>query len=217
MTPEAATVTGLLLYLAGVVAAFGIRTWMHRRRTGSTGWRGLSGRPGSAEWWGGTMFAAAMLLGAAGPALAVAGVGPARVPLPSAVAWVGLVAGGLGFVGTLAAQAGMGASWRIGVDPAERTTLVTGGVFAVVRNPIFTAMATALVGVALLAPTAVTLAALVSLVVAVQLQVRVVEEPYLRHTHGAAYVDYTARVGRFVPGVGRARTRETEESGTRSP
>jgi protein-S-isoprenylcysteine O-methyltransferase Ste14 len=36
--------------------------------------------------------------------------------------------------------ASMGASWRIGVDPSERTDLVTGGAFALVRNPIFSAM-----------------------------------------------------------------------------
>lgn len=46
-------------------------------------------------------------------------------------------------------------------------------------------------------------AALVALVAAVQLQVRVVEEPYLRTVHGAAYETYAARTGRFVPGLGR--------------
>ncbi len=34
----------------------------------------------------------------------------------------------------------MGASWRIGVNPDERTKLVTGGVFAHVRKPISTAI-----------------------------------------------------------------------------
>lgn len=203
MTPTTAAATGLVLYLVGAAAAFGVRTWLHLRRTGSTGWRGLSGTPGSPEWWGGALFAAAIVLGAAGPALATAGVGPAPAALPGAVAWLGLVVGVAGFLATLAAQAGMGASWRIGVDADERTDLVTTGTFALVRNPIFTAMITALVGVVLLAPTVVTLAALVCLVVAVELQVRAVEEPYLRRTHGDAYAAYAARVGRFVPGVGR--------------
>jgi protein-S-isoprenylcysteine O-methyltransferase Ste14 len=31
------------------------------------------------------------------------------------------------------------------------------------------------------------------------------EEEYLRHTYGEAYRDYTGRVGRFWPGVGRLR------------
>ena len=111
----------------------------------------------------------------------------------------------LGFAAVLGAQSAMGSSWRIGVDPGERTSLVTTGAFALVRNPIFTAMITALTGVALLAPTLVTAAALVSLVLAVELQVRVVEEPYLRQVHGQQYALYTARVGRFVPGIGLQR------------
>jgi protein-S-isoprenylcysteine O-methyltransferase Ste14 len=40
------------------------------------------------------------------------------------------------------------------------------------------------------------------LVLTIELQVRVVEEPYLLTVHGDAYRDYLAGVGRFVPGVG---------------
>ncbi len=75
--------------------------------------------------------------------------------------------------------------------------------FAHVRNPIFTAMAAAQAGVVLMVPTWVSVLALVALVAAVQLQVRVVEEPYLRAVHGAAYDAYAARAGRFLPGIGR--------------
>jgi protein-S-isoprenylcysteine O-methyltransferase Ste14 len=42
--------------------------------------------------------------------------------------------------------------------------------------------------------------------IALELQVRGVEEPHLARVHGDAYLDYTARVGRFVPWLGlRAR------------
>ncbi|MGQ1797409.1 methyltransferase family protein [Kocuria oceani] len=99
----------------------------------------------------------------------------------------------------------MGASWRVGVDASERTELVTTGAFAVVRNPIFTAMLTTLVGLTLLVPTMVSAAALLCLLVAVELQVRLVEEPYLLRTHRQAYTSYAAHVGRFVPGLGRLR------------
>jgi protein-S-isoprenylcysteine O-methyltransferase Ste14 len=44
---------------------------------------------------------------------------------------------------------------------------------------------------------------LVALVVALELQVRVVEEPYLLRTQDEPYAAYASRVGRFVPGVGR--------------
>lgn len=75
--------------------------------------------------------------------------------------------------------------------------------FAHVWNPIFTAMVAAQLGFVLLVPTWVSAAALAALVAAVQLQVRVVEEPYLPAIHGAEYAGYAARAGRFVPGVGR--------------
>jgi protein-S-isoprenylcysteine O-methyltransferase Ste14 len=191
----------LVLYVVALVVLFGVRSWVQHRRTGSTGFRGISGTPAEAGWWGGVLFIAAMVLGLTGPLLAVTGTVPAD-PDP-ALAVVGLILALVGFAATLAGQAGMGASWRIGVDEAERTDLVTAGVFAHVRNPIFTAMVLAQFGMVLLVPTWVSVAALVALVAALELQVRAVEEPYLRLVHGDVYEAYVARTGRFVPGVGR--------------
>ena len=193
----------LVLFTAGVVITFGVRTWVHRRSTGSSGFNGITGAPGSPEWWGGVLFVAALLLAAAGLVLAVTGTTPIDAGIPGLARWLGMVATLVGFALTLIAQTGMGASWRIGVDDRERTALVTTGLFAYVRNPIFTAMCLALGGLALMAPTPLTLAALGCLVAAVELQVRVVEEPYLLATHGAPYARYAARVGRFLPGIGR--------------
>jgi protein-S-isoprenylcysteine O-methyltransferase Ste14 len=191
----------LTLYVLALIVLFGIRSWMQHRRTGSTGFRGISGTPAEAGWWGGVLFIAAMVLGLAGPLLAVSGVVPAD-PQP-VIAVVGLILAPAGFAATLAGQMGMGASWRIGVDPGERIDLVTTGVFAYVRNPIFTAMALAQVGMVLLVPTWISAAALAALIAAVELQVRAVEEPYLRLVHGEAYAIYAANTGRFVPGIGR--------------
>jgi protein-S-isoprenylcysteine O-methyltransferase Ste14 len=195
------SVVALVLCVVALIVLFGVRSWVQHRRTGSTGFRGISGTPREAGWWGGVLFLVAIVLGLAGPLLAVTGTVPADPPPVTAVA--GLILALAGFAATLAGQTGMGASWRIGVDTAERTDLVTTGVFAYVRNPIFTAMVVAQFGMVLLVPTWLSAAALLALIVAVQLQVRVIEEPYLRHVHGAVYIAYAARTGRFVPGVGR--------------
>jgi protein-S-isoprenylcysteine O-methyltransferase Ste14 len=195
------TEVALILYVVALIVLFGVRSWVQRRRTGHTGFHGISGTPADAGWWGGVLFVAAIVLGLAGPLLAVTDV--VAVQPPVAVQVVGLVMALAGFAATLAAQTGMGTSWRIGVDPGERTDLVTSGVFAHVRNPIFTAMALAQLGVVLMVPTWVSALALVALVAGVQMQVRAVEEPYLRAVHGAAYDAYAARTGRFVPGVGQ--------------
>jgi protein-S-isoprenylcysteine O-methyltransferase Ste14 len=191
----------LLLYLA---VAFGLRTFLHRRRTGSSGFRGISGRPLSAAWLGGVLFVVALAGSVAAPLLARAGLDRAVVAAP----WLDAAGAVLFAGGTLLllwSQGAMGASWRIGVDAAERTALVTAGPFAVVRNPIFTGLVLSAAGLALLLPTATALASLALLVAAIELQVRAVEEPYLRRTHGDAYARYAARVGRFVPWLGRPR------------
>ncbi len=196
------TTAALVLYVLALVVLFGVRSALQHRRTGSTGFKGISGTPAEPAWWGGVLFVVAMVAGLAGPLLAVLGVTP--VDPPAALQATGLGVALAGLAATLAAQTGMGASWRIGVDPTERTELVTSGpLFGAVRNPIFTAMVTAQAGIVLVVPTWVSAAALAALVAAVELQVRSAEEPHLLRVHGAAYVDYAARTGRFVPGIGR--------------
>lgn len=197
-------VLALALYLGYLALAFGLRTVIQLRRTGSSGFHGLGGRPGSPEWIAGVGFALALLLGLAAPVLALAGVVEPIDALDTAALHAsGAVIAVAGIVATFLAQVAMGASWRIGVDPAERTALVTTGPFAHVRNPIFAAMIPTALGLALLVPSWIALAGLAGLLLALELQVRVVEEPYLGQVHGDAYVTYAARVGRFVPGVGR--------------
>jgi protein-S-isoprenylcysteine O-methyltransferase Ste14 len=194
----------LILYAAALLVIFGVRSWRQRRDTGSTGFRGMTGTPAEAGWWGGVLFVVAIILGLAGPLLAVVGAVVAEPPVALQV--LGLVVALTGFAATLVGQTGMGNSWRVGVDPAERTALVTGGLFAVVRNPVFSAMVAAQAGVVLIVPTWVSALGLVALTAAVELQVRFTEEPYLCAVHGAAYEHYAAQVGRFVPGIGRMET-----------
>ena len=193
------------LYVVGLMLAFVLRSAVQWRRTGDTGLRLDAGPVGSRGWWAKLLFVAALMLGAAGPAAGLAGLDPVPVLDRASVRTIGLVVACVGLVATLLAQLNMGTSWRVGVDPAETTELVTGAAFAAVRNPIFTAMCATSLGLALMVPNVVSLAAAAVLVASVQVQVRAVEEPYLRRIHGAAYEVYAARVGRFVPGVGTAR------------
>ncbi|MCA2247880.1 isoprenylcysteine carboxylmethyltransferase family protein [Mycobacterium intracellulare] len=200
-------VTALALYLVFAALGFGWRSWSQHRRTGSTGFRGVSGRPGSLEWWAGVGFVGAILAAVAAPLLQLGGfLTPIPVLHTPAVQATGLLAAIAGVAGTLYAQHGMGESWRIGVDPGETTALVRTGVFGWVRNPIFAAMLVFAAGIALMTPNPLALTAFVVLLAAIELQVRVVEEPYLARIHGHAYIDYRDRVGRFVPGIGRSWT-----------
>lgn len=190
----------MVLYLA---LAFGVRVAVALRTTGSTGISSLGGAP-RAELIGGGLFFTGVALGGANPALALFDAIPVWDELDAAAAHVvGFLFCAIGIWGTFAAQMAMGASWRIGVDPEERTDLVTGGIFGFCRNPIYTFMLIAWVGFALLVPTWVALAAGVLLVTGIEIQVRLVEEPHLLRAHGEPYRAWASRVGRFLPGLGR--------------
>jgi protein-S-isoprenylcysteine O-methyltransferase Ste14 len=193
----------LALFLLYGLLAFGVRMAVQFRRTGSTGFAGLHGAT-RMEWVCGSLLVLAIVLCTAGPALELANVLRPIEALTGRLAdTLGIALASLGILSTVVAQFAMGDAWRIGVDPTERTTLVTDGPFAVVRNPIFAAMIPSFVGVALLAPNPVTLAGAILLIVALELQTRLVEEPYLAAVHGEQYAVYAARAGRFLPGIGR--------------
>ena len=88
-------------------------------------------------------------------------------------------------------------------DLDATTELVTSGPFRYVRNPVFTGSAMTVVGLALVVPNIVSLLMLVAFFAGLEIQVRLVEEPYLLRVHGDAYRVYAARTGRFVPRIGR--------------
>lgn len=196
-------ITALVLYIVWFALAFGVRTWISWRRTGDAGWRGVSGRPLGLEWFAGVLFGVALAVGVAGPVAGLLGVSP--LVSSRLLEWAGVIVAVIGVLLTLAAQMSMGDSWRIGVDESEHTELVTAGAFRLARNPIFTAMVVTAVGLAMMVPNVLAVVGVVALLVALELQVRGVEEPYLRTAHGASYVTYAGQVGRFVPWFGRLR------------
>jgi protein-S-isoprenylcysteine O-methyltransferase Ste14 len=183
----------------------GVRATLQVVRHGSTGVRFF--RSGRAD----QSFREAMFL-VIGAILLAHGILPLAAPsllasisLPIASAplmWVGAALVVVGTFLTFAAQVGMGASWRMGIEEGARPGLVTGGFYALSRNPIYALMIVSLVGFVLLVPTWVTLAMLVLAIVLVKQQARA-EEEYLLRTYGDEFRAYARRVGRFVPGLGR--------------
>lgn len=201
MSDKTAAVVALVTYIVGGSVTIGWRLWWQWRRTGSTGFKGVSGNIGSAEWLGGAGFILGVLVTVAAPVLQLAGVvAPVFFLRPL---WIfGVVIAVIGIVGTVYAQLVMGNSWRIGVDASETTSLVRHGVFGLVRNPIYAAMFVFWLGGTLIAPNIVAIVGYVLLTVSIELQVRFVEEPYLLKVHGDSYREYASTVGRFVPRTG---------------
>jgi protein-S-isoprenylcysteine O-methyltransferase Ste14 len=201
MEVDAVPRAALVIYAVGLVLTFGFRTLQHYRRTGRSGWVGVSRKTGRPARFGAVAFAGALVVGVTGLVLAASGAVAALV-VPAWVGVLGVVIAVAGVVVVFASQSAMGVAWRIGVDPSERTGLVTDGVFRWARNPIFTGMIATQVGVFLMVPSWLTGLAMVLLVAGIEVQVRGVEEPYLARAHGDHYREYRARVGRFLPGIG---------------
>jgi protein-S-isoprenylcysteine O-methyltransferase Ste14 len=192
------------LYVVWAVLAVGWRTAVQYRRTGDSGLR-LGAETGTTKWWAKLAFIAAIGIGAAASVGPVVGLGDIASFDADWLHAVGVVVAIVGIVMTVIAQFAMGNSWRIGVDNDERTALVTGGVFSLVRNPIFTSMLVTSLGLMMTIPNVLSVAGLVLLVVALEVQVRYVEEPYLLNAQADNYRAYARRVGRFAPGLGRLR------------
>ena len=201
-----------LVPLVGLVLFVGVgfvwRTWLQTRRYGGTGIvlfrsgrRGQDLREALFLLLMALTFAQGIAAAVAPEWIAALGVlGPeaaARCRLLGAVLLCGAT------VLMAVAQLDLGASWRIGIEEGARPGLVTSGLYAICRNPIFLFMLLALAGFALLVPTWVSLAVLVAGVAATRRHVHE-EEVYLEQTYGEAYRAYARRVGRFVPGLGRA-------------
>lgn len=193
------------LYAVWAVLAFGWRMFVQYRRTDDSGLR-LAAEPGTTKWWAKIAFVVAIVVGCAAPiAAVVAGLGDIAAFDADGLHNAGVVVTVVGIIVTVIAQFAMGNSWRIGVDNDERTALVTGGVFALVRNPIFTSMLVTSLGLMMMIPNVLSIAGFVMLILALEIQVRFVEEPYLVSAQGDSYRAYARHVGRFAPGLGRLR------------
>jgi protein-S-isoprenylcysteine O-methyltransferase Ste14 len=183
------------------------RRQVQLRRTGDSGNRRAWRPDGSPEWWAlaGTDVGY-LAVGVGSPLAYFTGLPLFDLMDRPVLRGVGVVLAVLGVVLALIGQLSLGTSWRIGIDKAERTALVTTGVFGIVRNPIFAAVIVTFLGLTLMLPTPIALTGILVTFTGIQVQVRVAEEPHLRRLHGAAYADYASRVGRFLPGLGRLET-----------
>ncbi len=113
------------------------------------------------------------------------------------VAWAGvaLCAGGLGLMA--ATLIAFGSSFRIGIDMDRPDKLVTTGVFAHSRNPIYVAFAMVLAGEFLILPNWLLLLYLFAAVALFHRQV-LREEAYLASHYGSEYQAYRNRVRRYL-------------------
>jgi protein-S-isoprenylcysteine O-methyltransferase Ste14 len=199
--------------LIGVVLFVGLgvgwRSWLQRRRHGSSGIVLFRSGDLAQHVREAGILVLVPLLAAEAIACAVAPGSLERFRIaPSTPVMQGLGAIVL-FAGValmIVAQLELGASWRIGIEQDARPGLVARGLYRFCRNPIFLAMLAVLLGFALLVPTWPSVVALLGTYVGIRGAIGA-EERYLLRAYGGHYAAYAARVGRFVPHVGRLAVR----------
>lgn len=122
-----------------------------------------------------------------------------QIDLGSYGTWIGLMLCISGIIFSSYAQYAMGKEWRIGVDPEEKTKLVTTGIYKSVRNPIYTGCIVYGTGLIILAPHILLLISGVVGFFAIRAYVKEIEEPYLIRLHGEKFREYMSRTGSFFP------------------
>ena len=114
------------------------------------------------------------------------------------LAWAAVIIAALALAGTLVCWKKMGKSWRMGINPDEKTQLIVSGPYAYVRHPIYALSSTLMLASLLIIPSPAMLAAGLIHLLLLQWEARR-EEKYLLVHHGQAYADYCRAVGRFLP------------------
>ena len=123
-------------------------------------------------------------------------VGGGAVSAPI-LAWLGVLLCCLGLALMLASLISFGTSFRVGIDEEAPDKLITTGVFAHTRNPIYVAFAFVMVGELLIFPNwAIALYVIASFVLFHRQVLR--EEAFLREHYGDAYTAYTNTVRRYL-------------------
>jgi protein-S-isoprenylcysteine O-methyltransferase Ste14 len=110
----------------------------------------------------------------------------------------GLLLGGIAFA--IAARISLGRNWSANVTVKEDHQLICTGLYAVVRNPIYTGITAAVLGTAVVLNAVHAFVAFVIVVPLFMWKTRY-EERFMEQEFGAQYVAYRQRVRGFIPFV----------------
>ncbi|WP_460322372.1 methyltransferase family protein [Paenibacillus sp. YSY-4.3] len=113
----------------------------------------------------------------------------------------GLLVTALGLVFFIMAMVHMRTSWRVGIDKATATELITSGIYRYSRNPAFVGFDLMFIGLFLTYMNYVTLFICLLNIVCLHLLIRQ-EERHLKSTFGDMYSNYAKHTPRYI-GLGK--------------
>jgi protein-S-isoprenylcysteine O-methyltransferase Ste14 len=117
------------------------------------------------------------------------------------ISWSALVVVVFSYIATLICWQKMGKSWRMGIDPDDKTALVCTGPYAYIRHPIYALSSLLMLMTLVIVPSPLMVAAGVIHLALLQWEARR-EERHLLRVHGDEYRRYASRAGRFLPKLG---------------
>lgn len=121
-----------------------------------------------------------------------------RVPAYAALRWAAAVCAVMCLALTARCWRRMGSDWRMAVSETHKGALITDGLFARVRHPIYALSMLLMLCSAIIVATVPMLVVAIAHVCVMLLKARN-EERHLLKVHGAAYGAYLQRTGRFLP------------------
>jgi protein-S-isoprenylcysteine O-methyltransferase Ste14 len=121
-----------------------------------------------------------------------------REPAYMALRGLAAILGVVSLAATIKCWARMGSDWRMDIGLERKTDLITDGLFARIRHPIYAFSILLMLCSAAIVPTVPMLVIAAVHVFLMNIKARN-EERHLLAVHGDAYAQYLRRTGRFVP------------------
>ena len=117
---------------------------------------------------------------------------------PRSIRMVGILLGMMGDIIFIISVLTMKESWRAGVSYEEKTDLITDGIYQISRNPAFLGFDFVYIGMCFLFfnPALVVISFLA--IIMFHLQIKYVEEPFLKQEFKEQYLQYYQQVNRYI-------------------
>lgn len=117
---------------------------------------------------------------------------------PLAIRIIGIVLGILGDIIFIISVLTMKESWRAGVSYEEKTDLITSGIYQISRNPAFLGFDLVYVGIGFMFFNPILVIISFLAIIMFHLQIKYVEEPFLKQVFKEQYFQYYQQVNRYI-------------------
>lgn len=117
---------------------------------------------------------------------------------PRSIRIVGILLGMMGDIIFIISVLTMKESWRAGVSHEEKTDLITDGIYQISRNPAFLGFDLVYIGMCIMFFNLALIVISLLAIIMFHLQIKYVEEPFLKQEFTEQYLQYYQQVNRYI-------------------